>query len=122
MRRVLGKLRHHFLSTLDLVLGCYQMVRTPGGSNRVREGIHLRAVSLVSTSPGEMLKNSTPSLLYSALNLATATFMPALLIEYGAEEAMLNRAMSSMSAIPDDMVATFLTLPFRMRGMYRLKR
>jgi hypothetical protein len=76
----------------------------------------------VSTSPGQTLKNSTPSFAYSALNLATAIFTAALLTEYDPSSKMLYLRAISQSPIPLDMVMIFFALPLRMRGRKRLKR
>jgi len=70
-----------------------------------------------STAPGAMLMNKTPSPAYSALNLATAVFIAALLIEYGPATSIEYSVVRSLSANPDERVMTFLTPPFRMSGM-----
>ena len=75
-----------------------------------------------STKPGLILMKSTPSFLYCTLNLATMMFMAALEAAYKAPISTSHSLVKSRSAIPVEMVMTFLTLPFRTRGRKRWKR
>ena len=53
-----------------------------------------------------------PSLLHSALNLATSVFMEALPIQYGSAAMMSNLEMRSISTTPVERAMTFFVLTF----------
>lgn len=76
----------------------------------------------VSTRPGLMEKNRMPSALPTAANLATATFIAALLITYGPASSISYALTRSRSAMPDDKVTIFFACPLRMRGRNKLNK
>lgn len=60
--------------------------------------------------------NKTPLSAYSALYFATAVFMAALLIVYGPATSIAYPVVKLSSANADEIVMTFLVLPFKMSG------
>lgn len=76
----------------------------------------------LSTLPGQILINRTPSFAYREANLAVTTFVPALLMPYGAAGSISNWRMKSTSDMPDEIATTFLPRPLRTSGVNRLNR
>jgi hypothetical protein len=70
----------------------------------------------VATSPGLIDRNKIPSSFSAALYFAITTLAAALLTEYGVETATSTALMRLISAIPVEILTTFLISPFFTKG------